>query len=225
MKGLLIKDFRLLGAQKSYYIVLACLSAGVAYFSGNVAMIFTFIGTVFPLFALSSISYDQFDNGNPFLFSLPITRREYVLEKYVFTLSLEGIALLFSTALALIISRAINGGADLAMALSALVVALPLFAALILLVMSVMIPVNLKYGAEKGRVALVIVIGALVALVLLIEQLIKMVGGTPIGIASLLDKLAALGMGPIILAVLVLAAAVCGVSVTVSMQIIKKKEY
>ena len=33
---------------------------------------------------MSSISYDEFDNGNAFLFSLPITRKDYVLEKYIF---------------------------------------------------------------------------------------------------------------------------------------------
>ena len=40
-----------------------------------------FLGFVGALFSLSSISYDEFDNGNAFLFSLPITRKDYVLDK------------------------------------------------------------------------------------------------------------------------------------------------
>ena len=47
-----------------------------------------FLTFVMSLFSVSSISYDEFDNGNAFLFSLPITRTTYVVEKYCFGLIL-----------------------------------------------------------------------------------------------------------------------------------------
>ena len=61
-----------------------------------------FLGFVGSLFSLSSISYDEFDNGNAFLFSLPITRKDYVLEKYIFGLISGITSLLLGTVISLI---------------------------------------------------------------------------------------------------------------------------
>ena len=47
-----------------------------------------FLSLVAALFSLSSISYDELDNGNAFLFSLPVSRGAYAAEKYVFGLIL-----------------------------------------------------------------------------------------------------------------------------------------
>ncbi len=225
MKGLLVKDFKLMLAQKNYYLILVLLAACAAYFSANVAMIFTFLCVVVPMFTLSSVSYDQFDNGFPFLFSLPITRKSYVLEKYTFALILEGISLLLAAVLSVGTSAMLDGGADMASALSELVVMIPLMGCLVLTILSVMIPVHLKYGAEKGRVVLIILVGGLVALAYLVSRLMQMAGGEPVAVTKLLQKLERMGMGPVILAALVATGAVVAVSLAVSMRIMRKKEY
>ncbi len=226
MKGLLTKDMKLLLGQKSYYIILVVLATAMGYLGGNITPIFTFICTVLPMFTLSSISYDQFDNGNTFLFSLPVTRQGYVLEKYAFSFILEGCALLLSTVLSIIVAAALDGGAtDTAWALSDLVFILPVIGALVLVVMSIMIPVHLKYGAERGRVALIIVVGGMVAFSFLVSELIKMCGGSPLGLAALVEKLERMGIGVLIAAILAAATAVCAVSVGISLRIIRKKEY
>ncbi len=225
MKGLLIKDFKLLSAQKSYYLILILLAAGTAYFSQNIAMIYTFLCMILPMFAVSSISYDQFDNGSSFLFTLPITRRGYVWEKYVFALLLESIALALATLLALGIVGALGGDSDAAWVLSDLLVMIPVIGAAVLIILSLMIPVNLKYGSEKGRVALFIVVGGIVAISLLVGRLVQMAGGQPLALTTLFEKLERAGMRVLVFAVLALAAAVCGVSVLISQRIIKKKEY
>ncbi len=225
MKGLLVKDFKLMLAQKNYYLILVLLAACAAYFSANVAMIFTFLCVVVPMFTLSSVSYDQFDNGFPFLFSLPITRKGYVLEKYTFTLILEGISLLLAAVLSVGTGAMLDGGADMASALSELVVMIPLMGCLVLTILSVIIPVHLKYGAEKGRVVLIILVGGLVALAYLVSRLMQMAGGEPVAVTKLLQKLERMGMGPVILAALVATGAVVAISLAVSMRIMRKKEY
>ena len=40
-----------------------------------------YVTFIFTLFTVSTISYDEYDNGYPFLFTLPITRRQYVNRK------------------------------------------------------------------------------------------------------------------------------------------------
>ena len=83
MKGLLIKDFKLLKTQQKFFLLVLFIAIAVEMFSGSSS---SFLIDTYPLWPyyspLSSISYDEFDNGNAFLFSLPITRKSYVIEKY-----------------------------------------------------------------------------------------------------------------------------------------------
>lgn len=89
MKGLLIKDIKLMLKQKNFFLMLIVIAVLMAYAVENASYIIGYLSVVGSLFTLSSISYDEFDNGNAFLFSLPITRKAYVVEKYGFGLILE----------------------------------------------------------------------------------------------------------------------------------------
>ena len=86
MKGLLIKDIRLM---KSQGAVLLGLLVIVAIFMGFVSdvspsFVVTYITIFLSIFTATTISYDEFDNCYLFLMTLPITRKKYVNEKYVF---------------------------------------------------------------------------------------------------------------------------------------------
>ena len=76
MKGLLIKDFKLLKGQKNFFMAITAISIIMIIVSPGTSFPIGFLGFVGALFSLSSISYDEFDNGNAFLFSLPITRKD-----------------------------------------------------------------------------------------------------------------------------------------------------
>ncbi len=80
MKGLLIKDFQLLKAQKSFFMVLIAVAVGMCLFSYDTSFITGFLTFAVSLFTISTVSYDEFDNGNAFLFSLPISRTGYVMD-------------------------------------------------------------------------------------------------------------------------------------------------
>ena len=92
MKGLLIKDFKLLQGQKNFFITIIAIAGIMAIFMEDASFIIGYMTFVGSLFTLSTISYDEFDNGNAFLFSLPITRKDYILEKYGFGLIVGGIS-------------------------------------------------------------------------------------------------------------------------------------
>lgn len=90
MKGLLTKDFRILAGQKRYFTIII-LIALIFLCSGQPAQIIVGYCTMFGmLFTVNTISYDEFDHGYLFLFTLPVTRKDYVLEKYVFMLLCGG---------------------------------------------------------------------------------------------------------------------------------------
>jgi ABC-type transport system involved in multi-copper enzyme maturation permease subunit len=87
MKGLLIKDIRLMKNMRNSIIMIA-VSMG-AYMK-DVSFIITYLALIGASFTTSTMSYDEFDNGYTFLLSLPVTRKGYVLEKYAFGLLLGG---------------------------------------------------------------------------------------------------------------------------------------
>ena len=86
MKGLLIKDFKLLKNQKQFFLTVSMMGIIFLVVSNNPDFVISYITIMISIFTLSTISYDQYNNGMAYLFTLPITRKEYVGEKYVFGL-------------------------------------------------------------------------------------------------------------------------------------------
>ena len=103
MKGLMIKDLRLLFNQKKTWImyVLLCVMMGFsmqgAFMVGYTVMLCGALG-------ISTISYDQAENGMPFLFTLPIDRQGYVREKYLLCLMMEAAGAMFGLTVCEIVS-------------------------------------------------------------------------------------------------------------------------
>ena len=79
MKGLLIKDLRLMAAQKKFFLSLVLVTVLLVIMAQDTSFIICYMSFIGAQFSLSTISYDEFDNGNAFLFSLPITRKGYVV--------------------------------------------------------------------------------------------------------------------------------------------------
>lgn len=88
MKGLLIKDFKLMLMQKNFFIIIIVVACLISISSQDPTFMIGFITLILSLFTVSTISYDEFDNGYPFLLTLPFSRKTYVLEKYVYGLIL-----------------------------------------------------------------------------------------------------------------------------------------
>ena len=84
MKGLFVKDIELMKQQKQFFILVVVMEvilnlAG----SGSVSFATGYFTIVTAIFAITTISYDEFDNGLAFLMTLPVTRKQYVVEKYL----------------------------------------------------------------------------------------------------------------------------------------------
>ena len=83
MRGLLEKDIRLLMHSKQTFVCFIALAVvlGVAQKSTLMLGYLTFFISAI---LVSTLSYDEMDHGFAFLFTLPINRKIYVREKYVF---------------------------------------------------------------------------------------------------------------------------------------------
>ena len=216
MKGLLIKDFKLMKMQRNFFFVIVMISVGQALFSDSLSVPIGFATFVFPLFTLSTISYDEFDNGNAFLFSLPISRKDYVKEKYLLSFLL-GFGALILGLLIICVAGFLKGDtipADIIWA------ALIILSSLII-IQAIMLPFQLKYGPEKARIALMGTFGLIFAAGVIFVKLTQAAGvGTVI-----LAKLSALHVGIFAAAITLIAAIFLFLSMQAAIKIVEKKEF
>ncbi len=214
MKGLLIKDFLLLKGQKKFYLVVIGFALLIAVFTENPAFLIGYLIMLLPTFSFSSISYDEFDHGNAFLFALPVTRREYVMEKYLFAILLGMIAWGVAVPIALLFNRF----RPITTPMELIIAATVIFGTM-LVMQSLMLPLQLKFGAEKGRIAMLTTIGALLALGYLLMQLWERNG-------ELFQKrITDLGIFPLLLVGILLLIGLLLASVKISTVILEKKEF
>lgn len=223
MKGLLIKDIKLLNNQKKQFILLLVMFVFLG-FTGIFMPEFIMGYPPFTLgiFVMSTISYDDFDNGLSFLMTLPVTRNMYVAEKYVLALVMIIAGSICSFLIALLMVCKQSGAkemtlwlADSGYILGAIVFCIGIF-------MGIMIPVQLKFGAEKGRIVLFIVFMILFGVFYFGEKLIKMIDRA--NVMSLLSKIEQTPGWLVAIIMLAVAIILLLISYRISVCIMKKKE-
>ncbi len=164
MKGLLIKDLYLIFQRKTVLMYLICCM--LMGFSMGVTFIVSYLAIIMCISGVGTVSYDEHDNGYPFLFSLPIDRKTYVREKFVLCLSLTFVGV-FLGALIMAVASLIGLG-DLVMSDIPLYL-LPICAGL-LVICSTMITIEICFGAEKGRIIMMMIYGAAIFIAVLLSK-------------------------------------------------------
>ena len=213
MKSLLVKDLRIIKLNLKLFILYIGLIA-IAVGAGKQEMGTTLICISVVLFSylgMSTLTYDDMDRGMDFILTLPTSKKLYAIEKYVITLmilvpsSIAGFAVLVGMG---------NSLTDAAIVIGAVTVTA-------VAVVSINIPLTIKFGAEKTKL-LTIIIMAVVG---------GVVGGAdPVVFNKLCDTrighiIMELDKSVIVLLVCVLMAIILGVSCFISTIIINKKEY
>ncbi len=219
MKGLLIKDFMLLKNQMKFFgmavlLILVFLALGLT----DDSFVVMYATVIFSMFTLSSISYDEYENGATCLFALPISRSGYVREKYVFGLLLTLVPASVTGAAVLLAARVRSMDTDR----RELLVLIFTACFMSLLIQAVMIPIQLKFGGERSRTALFLVVGAgMVAVILVLKGLRAL----HIDLDGALRRLETSGA----LSILAVSGLAMGIllllSVLISIKIMKRKEF
>lgn len=217
MKGLLIKDFKLVLIQKYALLMIVGMMSLMVFRSDNQVFVMAYMTFAGTLFALSTITYDEADNGNAFLFALPISRRGYVAEKYLFGLLLGGgfwlYGILLSVAAAM--ARGANRPLDL---VGTAVLILPLLFGLLAL----MFPFQLKFGGERGRIAIIAAIGLVCLTGIGIQKLGQMLH---VDLEAILHRLPEMSIGMAEALAIGAGLVVLLISYWISVGIMKKKEF
>lgn len=159
MKGLLVKDICIAKkVQGKVFLALVLLSVVMSFLSENSFFAVGYLVFVSAIFAINSIAYDEWNGGYSYLFTLPISVKQYVISKYVFAFVMVGIALacsfLVSSCAFLVKGQGENIVLYIAPTLVVGIVAC--------LYIALLIPIQLLFGAEKSRMVIFGITGLLV---------------------------------------------------------------
>lgn len=215
MRGLFEKDFRLL-CQNRQTLVLFLMMAGFLGLTQNGTFVLGYLSFTFSILLTSTISYDEMDQGFEFLMTLPVTPKTYVKEKYGFCT----VGVIFSVVLSGIIYLIAKGIHGEQILLGEELLTVLIFVPIVWCVIAIMVPIQLKFGAEKGRIAIFMVYGGSAFLLYFV---LKCIGEENVKLmTNFLNqwKPEALVLGGFLLSGLVL-----GISYGISRRIMEQKEY
>ncbi len=220
MKGLLIKDWKLLTRQKSMLFIVLAIILFFPMLEMDAGFIVSYTMIILLFMTVSTITYDDFDNGMAFLFSLPVDRKTYVREKYVLGL----IAAVGSWVLAVSINVAYMAlmANESAGTIGRVTLSVLMIFPVALLMWEVILPLQLKFGAEKARVVLFIVAGVIAALGVVCTKVAEGREGQMNDLVKTLEQIGPMGLGIALFAVAIAGLLISYVS---SVRIVEKKEY
>ncbi len=222
MKGLLIKDLRLLLKNKRFFgiLVFVSLFLFVAQGAEGAAFIISYITIMGASLALSTISTDEFDGSTTFLMALPIQKKTYAVEKYVFSFLCSTACWAVATTVSCIL---MGSGAK------GLIIAALILLAVFLLFQMLMIPVQLKFGGEKGRMVLMAIFVIVFVFVFAVEKFTESRFSTAEEAALWMENLYGwvMDLNPmgIVIGVISFLVISCCISMVISIRIMEKREY
>ena len=217
MKALLTLDLRYMMTQKSFLALIA-LVGGVMALTQNDNYIFVigYLGFMGMITGMMAVTMDDQNHGLAFLFSLPIDRRVYVREKYLFIAGTGLVFSLFGTVLCLLFRTF----ADYNAPFSEILTTAAGTTFVMMFFIAIMLPLTLKFGVERARLAMFIAIGFFFAAVIIAGLVVNYADALPFIQAFLSLKPAVLtGIG---IAFLILCLRI---SYGVSLRIILRREF
>lgn len=160
MKGLLVKDLRIASQQKVLLLLMAGCGIICLFTMKDTAFIIGYATLLCGMLGTTTCAYDDLNHGMSFLLTLPYSRKTYVLEKYLFSITAGIAGWTVSTIIAAISQSVflkkpigaefING---------ALTFIIPIF-----LIPTVMIPILLKFGQARSRIVMFTIMGIVFAI-------------------------------------------------------------
>ena len=222
IKGLLKKDLYNLASYKTTLMIIT-LFCGIAII-GTDAIYWgsIVIGIIVGMISLSTFSYDEMAKSNRYILTLPVTRKEIVLEKYILAIGATILGSLLGFVLTLLIGNMMNYvrpdnviDINIDTLLSTSIGGL--FG--VSLTQAIQIPSIFKWGAEKGRIQMFIVLFVIALIGAGVGFLIKE-SGLSVDIEKLENTLKSFGW----IILVILSFIIYFISYKVSYKIYKNKE-
>lgn len=217
MSGLLAKDICLIKKRRMFMIITIVMAWILGVMGAN-DFVVGYLAMLGAVFVVSTISYDEMNDGYSFLFTLPIDAKGYVIEKFILSYFISVIFWIIGVVF-LYIGRVLAG---LIMGdFTAYLIMIPTA----FFIVAVMIPLQLKFGAEKSRAVMILGVGICMALWFIIEKIMDSINA---GEAAITDNFLAffsnMTAGTVTLVMYLITLVVTIISVCTSISVLKNKE-
>ena len=223
MKTLLVKDYRILMTQKKSLFILLIVGVIMVISTFEIDFLTGYMMMMAMVLSLGTVNYDELDNGMAFIMTLPANRKTYAIEKYVFTM----INIVACAAVMLMIYFITKGFVNWQFGTGDMVSVTAGWICGIMILASVMIPLYLKFGAEKRRVVMMLLWGIVAIIAIGGRKLAEVMAGTEAmnTINGLFTKISMLPAGVVAFAVIGIMVMAIIFSLGISIRIMQKKEF
>lgn len=210
MIGLIKKDFLLIKANLKQMIIIFVIYL-LLTFQGtfDVTFVVPLIGIM--LF-ITTFSYDDFNNWNPYAITLPKGRKNIVRAKYISSIILTIILSILSLTLAVAISYAKTNSINIEEILSSLMETLLSS----VIIISLLYPIIFKFGATNGRIILFIMVFSIAGIGAIITQFVDLTF-----ILNMINKLD----NYVLIAIPIISIIMLSISYLISNKIYQNKEF
>lgn len=223
MKTLLVKDYRILMTQTKSLFILAIVGVIMVISSMDIDFLTGYMMMMAMVLSLGTVNYDELDNGMAFILTLPASRKTYAVEKYVLTF----VNIVLCAVAMLIIYFITRGFINWQFQAIDMISVTAGWICGIMLAASVMIPLYLKFGAEKRRVVMMILWGIVAVVAIGGQKIMETMVDTE-GMNAINDffvKISTLNPAVIVAVVVAVLAMAVIFSMGISIRIMQKKEF
>ncbi len=217
MRGLFQKDFKIITYRKKYFVIFLAIAILLSLRTDGYFIV-SYLALAGMALAISSVSYDEFDNGLAFLMTLPATRKQFALEKHLFGC----LTITCFWAVGVLIQLVVGYFRPELPGFTVMLPGMLLFLGVFIAIMSILLPIEIYFGTEKSRVALMVLFGVCFAVGIMGEKITAATGFDP---SSMIDALRAVPAGISLTCGLIILLLVFAASTAVTMRIMDKKEF
>ena len=209
MTALILKDIATL--KKTLLLTITiCIALAVYGIYENAIFMIPLICAMIPLILTAiAFGYDTKSKFEQFAFSMPIKKSSFVLSKlfFAFVFGLVGSVCLF---VLFVVKTEMSVGYIVFITLITLVASV--------LMSAIQLPFILKYGAEKGRLIMVITYFAIFALSTFLKEKSDL-------LANMVELFSKYSMVMIFIGIVLVGLVIIGIAIKISISIMDKKEY
>lgn len=221
MTGLITKDFCLIKQRKTTLVIFVGLALFMSMYM-DASFLVSYLCMMGVIMAVSTISLDEYENGYAFLMTLPIDAKTYAIEKYLFGSIF--LALFWVASIVLqIISNTIHHVPFVWKELLAMDL---LFIPVFLIFLGIYIPIQIKFGAEKSRIAIFVIFGFVIVVTMMGRTLLT---SANIDLQKSMENvflwLNRIPVAAIAGALAVITLLLVSLSLLISIRIMQRKEY
>lgn len=165
MQGLIYKDLQLMLKSKRIGISFIFILIYASVFPQHIMFVLSFVTMVFCFLGFNSLSFEEFDNSVPYMITMPITRKQYVQEKYWFSVLFTSGGWLIATIICFFLQ---SEDGFLLFMIQAMAILLSM-----ILFQIVLIPIQIKYGSEMSRIVLFALMGVILGICAFIAKILN----------------------------------------------------